>query len=165
MYLHRGKCVQMLLTKLRTFAPSTCQIICISATIGGVDPVLDWLDAIFFCTNYRPVKLQEHVVFGTHVYGLDMPAADSSAVAKPTTSSGARFQHPSTAAQGLAVSVTTTVIKDVKDANLTHQRDISIRAEPKQTFAAQVAVQLALEVVDVRLCPSLNCVLRCFAAP
>lgn len=141
----------MLLTKLRVFAPSTCQIVCISATIGGVDPVLDWLDAIFFCTNYRPVKLQEHVVFGPHVYGLDMPAETGSIAANPAPgSTGAKFQHPSTAKQGLAESVKSDVIQAVKDANLTHQRDLAIKTAPKQQFATQVAVKLALEVVDVR---------------
>ena len=154
----------MLLTKLRTFAPSTCQIVCISATIGGVDPVLDWLDAIFFCTNYRPVKLQEHVVFGPHVYGLDMPPATGSAAANPTAGPGAKFQHPSTAkTDGLAANVKSDVIKAVKDANLTPQRELDIQTAPKQQFASQVAVKLALEVVDVRCCLWLTCLLLSLA--
>jgi hypothetical protein len=138
----------MLLTKLRMFAPSTCQIICISATIGGVEPVVDWLDAVFFCTNYRPVKLQEFVAFGPNVYGLDMPAAGTAAdTSVPGTN--AKFQHPSTATQSLATSIPADVLQAVNDANLSYQRTLSVQVPAKQQFAAQVAVQLALEVADV----------------
>ena len=35
--------VQVLLVKLRAFAPAT-QLVCISATMGGLEPVLSWLD-------------------------------------------------------------------------------------------------------------------------
>lgn len=141
----------MLLTKLRKFVPASCQIICISATIGGVDPVLHWLDAVFFCTNYRPVKLQEHVVFGRHIYGLDMPAQNVlSETAQQTASLDAKFQHPSAEAHGFAASVPADSLNSVKSANLTYQRDVAVVMQPKQQLAAQVAIQLALEVTDVR---------------
>ena len=75
---------QVLLTKLRAFAPAA-QLICISATMGGLDPVISWLDARLFLTNFRPVKLQEHLCLGAAVFacagapgaprGADAPAA------------------------------------------------------------------------------------------
>ena len=40
-----------------------------SATIGGLQSLADWLGARLFITNYRPVPLTEYVVFGSTVYG------------------------------------------------------------------------------------------------
>jgi hypothetical protein len=121
--------------------------------------VVDWLDAVFFCTNYRPVKLEEFVAFGPHVYGLDMPAAATLAAApgagtKANVHSGATFQHASTATHSLAASVTADALEAVTDASLSYQRTLAVNVPAKQHFAAQVAVQLALEVAGVRCWPT-----------
>lgn len=63
--------LQVLLTKLRTFAARDLQLVCISATMGGLEPVVRWLDARLFMTNYRPVKLQEHLCLGSAVFSVD----------------------------------------------------------------------------------------------
>ena len=34
------------------------QIVCMSATMGGLDTMCKWLNARLFMTNFRPVKLQ-----------------------------------------------------------------------------------------------------------
>ena len=60
----------MLITKLRFAAGNGVQIICISATMGNLESIVDWLGARLFITNYRPIQLQEHVVFETEVYAV-----------------------------------------------------------------------------------------------
>ena len=37
------------------------QIVCMSATMGGLDTMCKWLNARLFMTNFRPVKLQVNV--------------------------------------------------------------------------------------------------------
>ncbi|GAX85126.1 hypothetical protein CEUSTIGMA_g12546.t1 [Chlamydomonas eustigma] len=50
--------------------PSGChtQLVCMSATMGGLETMCAWLDARLFMTNYRPVLLTEHAVFQGKVY-------------------------------------------------------------------------------------------------
>eukprot|EP00892_Ulva_mutabilis_P007224 jgi/Ulvmu1/4874/UM020_0160.1 len=64
----RGAALEVLISKLRYFAATTAQLICISATMRGLDSVIDWLDAELFKTDFRPVQLQEHVVLGQAVF-------------------------------------------------------------------------------------------------
>jgi hypothetical protein len=79
--------MQVLLTKLRTFAPHT-QLVCISATLGGLDSVLKWLDARLFLTNFRPVQLQEHVCLGGAVFTCSHDARGESAGGGATRACG-----------------------------------------------------------------------------
>ncbi|RMZ52974.1 hypothetical protein APUTEX25_001093, partial [Auxenochlorella protothecoides] len=44
------------------------QIIAMSATVGGLQTLSEWLQARMFLTNFRPVPLTEHVVFQGTVY-------------------------------------------------------------------------------------------------
>uniref|UniRef100_A0A1D1ZW21 DNA polymerase theta n=2 Tax=Auxenochlorella protothecoides TaxID=3075 RepID=A0A1D1ZW21_AUXPR len=44
------------------------QIIAMSATMGGLQTLSEWLQARMFLTNFRPVPLTEHVVFQGTVY-------------------------------------------------------------------------------------------------
>jgi hypothetical protein len=41
--------------------------------MGGLEPVCDWLDAQLFMTNFRPVRLQEHVCFGSAAFSVGSP--------------------------------------------------------------------------------------------
>ncbi len=51
------------------------QVICMSATMSGLELLSNWLCAQLFMTNFRPVPLAEHAVFCGHVYVLDSAAA------------------------------------------------------------------------------------------
>ena len=65
----RGPALEVLLTKLRAFAPAT-QLVCISATMGNLQPVVAWLNANLFLTNFRPVRLTEHMCIGPAVFNV-----------------------------------------------------------------------------------------------
>ncbi|GIL55845.1 hypothetical protein Vafri_11347, partial [Volvox africanus] len=95
---HRGICLELCLTKLRfgtaaaaavhtaapapshsvpvatvisthaNPAPFSCQLICMSATMSGLDDMCGWLGARLFMTNFRPVPLTEYAVFKGKVF-------------------------------------------------------------------------------------------------
>ncbi|GLI65409.1 hypothetical protein VaNZ11_008967 [Volvox africanus] len=95
---HRGICLELCLTKLRFAAaaaaavhttapapshsatvataisthanpaPFSCQLICMSATMSGLDDMCGWLGARLFMTNFRPVPLTEYAVFKGKVF-------------------------------------------------------------------------------------------------
>ena len=67
---NRGLALELLLTKLRFGAPTSAQIIGMSATMGGLDALAAWLGARLFMTNWRPVPLREHVVIEGTVFAL-----------------------------------------------------------------------------------------------
>jgi hypothetical protein len=46
------------------------QLVGLSATMGNVKQLADWLGAELFCTSFRPVPLVEHVVAGNSVIEL-----------------------------------------------------------------------------------------------
>lgn len=143
--------LQILLTKLRRFASDTAQIICISATIGGLDATIHWLDASFFCTNYRPVQLREHVAFGPHVHGLETPAPRNPALASGQNPTSSALQSSNCSATALAGQVPADIIEAVATANLTFQRTIPVDSAAKTpVIADQVVLSLALEAGKVR---------------
>jgi DNA polymerase theta len=57
----------MLLAKLLA-ARSHAQLIAMSATMAGLEDLSGWLSANLFLTNFRPVPLTEHAVFGGVVF-------------------------------------------------------------------------------------------------
>jgi len=48
----RGAALEVLLSKLMA-AKCTAQIVCMSATMAGLEPMADWLNARLFLTNFR----------------------------------------------------------------------------------------------------------------
>jgi hypothetical protein len=152
--------VQVLLTKLRKFAGENTQIICISATIGGLEATIHWLDATFFVTNYRPVKLKEHVVFGPYIYSLDAPRpgvreADIGPVSKKHMPSSTESVSP------LLGQVPVAAIESVADAKLAFERTVSVDVQNRMAMADRVVLALALEASNVRtLCSAGTSVLR-----
>ena len=48
--------------------PCPPQMVCMSATMGGLESMGNWLDAHVFKTNFRPVVLSEHAVFNRRLF-------------------------------------------------------------------------------------------------
>lgn len=146
--------VQVLMSKLRYFAAHT-QLLCISATMRGLDGVRAWLSAELFQTDFRPVKLQEHVVLGEVVFwvqgkpfvpgqGADSMAAPGQLVYAPDISQVSAFPHG--------------IIETFKDADLHAIRSFSLpevsttrQAVRQVQIGDRVALQLAMEGMQVWL--------------
>jgi superfamily II RNA helicase len=72
----------MLLSKLVACKAScSVQIVAMSATMMGLDSLSSWLRAHLFLTNFRPVPLTEHAVFGGAVYKLNKASGEQAAAA------------------------------------------------------------------------------------
>uniref|UniRef100_A0A383VNY9 DNA-directed DNA polymerase n=1 Tax=Tetradesmus obliquus TaxID=3088 RepID=A0A383VNY9_TETOB len=66
---HRGAALEMLLSKLVACrGRCSVQVVAMSATMSGLDSLSAWLGGHLFLTNFRPVPLSEHAVFGGTVY-------------------------------------------------------------------------------------------------
>ncbi|GFR45397.1 hypothetical protein Agub_g6680, partial [Astrephomene gubernaculifera] len=57
-----------LATAAAAAAEFSCQLVCMSATMSGLDDMCGWLGARLFMTNFRPVPLTEHAVFKGRVF-------------------------------------------------------------------------------------------------
>ncbi|KAL4779295.1 hypothetical protein BJX76DRAFT_93935 [Aspergillus varians] len=69
---HRGYLLELMVTKLFLLRQDI-QIIGMSATISNTELLADWINARYFISNYRPVPVDEYLVYDNAIY----PAATS----------------------------------------------------------------------------------------
>lgn len=62
----RGPTLEFLIMKLRKVTKA--KIVGLSATIENVDEIANWLNSIFYKTDFRPVKLYEGVLLRDYIY-------------------------------------------------------------------------------------------------
>ncbi|TDZ73168.1 DNA polymerase theta [Colletotrichum trifolii] len=74
---HRGYLMELMGTKLMSL-PQPVQIIGMSATMSNIKLLANWLDAHSYETRYRPVPIEEHLVYEGCIY----PASTSSELLK-----------------------------------------------------------------------------------
>ncbi|ROT37287.1 P-loop containing nucleoside triphosphate hydrolase protein [Sodiomyces alkalinus F11] len=74
---HRGYLMELMATKLLTL-PQRIQIVGMSATLSIIKLLSSWLGAHSYETRYKPVPIEEHLVYESHVY----PAATTSDLLK-----------------------------------------------------------------------------------
>ncbi|KAF4926296.1 DNA polymerase theta [Colletotrichum viniferum] len=74
---HRGYLMELMGTKLLSL-PQPVQIIGMSATMSNINLLADWLGAHSYETRYRPVPIEEHLVYEGNIY----PAATTSELLK-----------------------------------------------------------------------------------
>ncbi|KAM0283614.1 hypothetical protein ACHAQH_002392 [Verticillium albo-atrum] len=74
---HRGYLMELMATKLITL-PQPIQIVGMSATLSNIKLLSTWLEAHSYETKYRPVPVEEHLVYESHVY----PASTTSELLK-----------------------------------------------------------------------------------
>jgi replicative superfamily II helicase len=80
----------MLLSKLVACRAScSVQVVAMSATMTGLDSLSAWLNAHLFLTNFRPVPLTEHAVFGGTVYKLGKTSGETAAAAATAATAAA----------------------------------------------------------------------------
>lgn len=64
---HRGYIMELLATKLLSLG-SDVQIIGMSATLPNPELLAEWLKAKFYIAKYRPIPIQEHLVYENSIY-------------------------------------------------------------------------------------------------
>lgn len=64
---HRGYIMELLATKLLSLG-SDVQIIGMSATLPNPELLADWLKAKFYIAKYRPIPIEEHLVYENGIY-------------------------------------------------------------------------------------------------
>ncbi|KAM0600120.1 hypothetical protein ACHAPN_000585 [Verticillium nonalfalfae] len=95
---HRGYLMELMATKLISL-PQSMQVVGMSATLSNIRLLSTWLDGHSYETKYRPVPVEEHLVYESHVY----PAATTSEllktanqlknVSQPTQSEAMAIRH------------------------------------------------------------------------
>jgi replicative superfamily II helicase len=58
----RGATLELFLTKVMTVNPSDTQIVGMSATVPNLEVLADWLQAVCYICDYRPVPLKQYAV-------------------------------------------------------------------------------------------------------
>lgn len=74
---HRGYLMELIATKLLSLGHEV-QIVGMSATLQNIDLLSRWLNAHTYCTFYRPVPIEEHLVHEGNIY----PASSTSGLLK-----------------------------------------------------------------------------------
>ncbi|KAL4728623.1 hypothetical protein ACLX1H_005374 [Fusarium chlamydosporum] len=74
---HRGYLLELMATKLLSLEQSV-QIVGMSATLPNMDMMAKWLDGHCYETRYRPVPIEEHLVYDGNIY----PAGSTSSLIK-----------------------------------------------------------------------------------
>ncbi|KAK8083039.1 DEAD/DEAH box helicase [Apiospora saccharicola] len=64
---HRGYLLELMATKLLSLEQNV-QIVGMSATLSNIDILARWLDAHTYQTFYRPVPIEEHLVYESKIY-------------------------------------------------------------------------------------------------
>lgn len=65
---HRGYLLELMATKLLSLDDHAVQIIGMSATLTNIKLLATWLQGHFYETNYRPIPIQEHLVYDGSIY-------------------------------------------------------------------------------------------------
>ncbi|KAK4226124.1 DNA polymerase theta [Podospora fimiseda] len=92
---NRGYLLELLTTKLLCLGQSI-QIVAMSATLTNIDLLKNWLQGHSYETHYRPIPIEEHLVYEGKIYAADTTASllktktvtslDSRTQAQPTQS-------------------------------------------------------------------------------
>ncbi|KAJ3948089.1 uncharacterized protein N0V96_002331 [Colletotrichum fioriniae] len=90
---HRGYLMELMGTKLLTL-PQPVQIVGMSATMSNISLLATWLGAHSYETRYRPVPIEEHLVYEGNVY----PATTTSELLKTAKNLNAATQKTGTRA-------------------------------------------------------------------
>ncbi|KAK6865840.1 hypothetical protein PG990_004719 [Apiospora arundinis] len=94
---HRGYLLELMATKLLSLEQDV-QIIGMSATLSNIDILATWLDAHTYQTFYRPVPIEEHLVYESKIYAASATGSLLKAVTQvasntlPTQSSSAHLR-------------------------------------------------------------------------
>ncbi|KAJ5934146.1 Helicase C-terminal [Penicillium verhagenii] len=64
---HRGYLLELMVTKL-LLLQQDIQIVGMSATLSNTEMLADWMNARFFISNYRPVPIDEYMVYENAIY-------------------------------------------------------------------------------------------------
>lgn len=65
---HRGYLLELMATKLLSLDDHAVQIIGMSATLTNIALLATWLQGHFYETQYRPVPIEEHLVYDGRIY-------------------------------------------------------------------------------------------------
>ncbi|PWW73539.1 P-loop containing nucleoside triphosphate hydrolase protein [Tuber magnatum] len=88
---HRGYILELLATKLLCLAEENIQIVGMSATLSNVKVLATWLKAQFYECAFRPIPLQEHLVYDNNIYNYDgklvtkIPSSEHKELKDPVT--------------------------------------------------------------------------------
>lgn len=100
---HRGYLLELMATKLLSLDDHAVQIIGMSATLTNIKLLATWLQGHFYETQYRPVPIEEHLVYDSQIYAAGTTSRLIKAAA--TQANGTQVsQAPSTAIGTIAVS-------------------------------------------------------------
>ncbi|KAJ0121332.1 DNA polymerase theta subunit [Diaporthe amygdali] len=100
---HRGYLLELMATKLLSLDDHAVQIIGMSATLTNITLLATWLQGHFYETQYRPVPIEEHLVYDSRIYAAGTTSRLIKAAA--TQANGTQVsQAPSTAIGTVAAS-------------------------------------------------------------
>ena len=99
---NRGYLIELMLTKLLCLQ-QRIQLIGMSATLSNPQPIADWLEAKFYISKYRPVPVEEHLVYENAIY----PTANAKQFFRTASqlSSTSSSEKPPTAARTIEKSL------------------------------------------------------------
>lgn len=69
---HRGYLLELMATKLLSLDDHAVQIVGMSATLTNIRLLATWLQGHFYETKYRPIPIQEHLVYDGNIYEVGM---------------------------------------------------------------------------------------------
>ncbi|KAE9381757.1 DEAD/DEAH box helicase [Stipitochalara longipes BDJ] len=108
----RGYILELIATKLLSLEQGV-QIIGMSATLNNAELLAKWLDnAKFYVSRYRPVPIEEYLVFDNVVY----PASSTSRFYKTATQLNAQSQKPSQSKPDPSRLITQSSSKELNNA-------------------------------------------------
>lgn len=97
---HRGYLLELLATKLMCLEDHAVQIIGMSATLTNIKVLSEWLQGHSYETHYRPVPIEEHLVYDGNIFA----AGTTSRLIRATTqSNGTRSSQARSNALGTIV--------------------------------------------------------------
>ncbi|KAI9876486.1 MAG: hypothetical protein M1830_006397 [Pleopsidium flavum] len=88
---HRGYILELMATKILSLQQEV-QVVGMSATLSNTELLAKWLDAKYYQSKYRPVPIEEYLVYDNSIYA----ASTSSAFFKTASQLNSTHQKPST---------------------------------------------------------------------
>lgn len=97
---HRGYLLELLATKLMSLDDHAVQIVGMSATLTNIKVLSKWLQGHSYETHYRPVPIEEHLVYDGNIFAA---GTTSQLIRAATQSNGTQASHARPNALGTIV--------------------------------------------------------------
>ncbi|KAI5288066.1 hypothetical protein KEM52_001317 [Ascosphaera acerosa] len=144
----RGYLIEIMATKLLLLRQDT-QLVAMSATLSNTEILARWLHANYYISKYKPIPIEEHIVYNSKQFFAQVTAVEASKTAQPPAEERSAGAVKSDRASSINGVVSHDVVSSTLDQELAGRvRPVRVvdRSEHRQLQPATLNAMVALAI-------------------